>query len=344
MIIKLLNPSDHEGAKRWDEFVFACQEATFFHRSAWQNILREVFHHPTYFLYAESAGKIQGILPLAHVNSQLFGNALVALPFAVYGGIAGNTAEAASALESEAKKLAERLAVDHLEFRNLNQRHEDWPTQDLYVTFVRQIPEILDEKMMCIPQKRRNMVRKAIKLGLYATHNDSVDDFFPIYAENVRDHGTPALSKSYFHKLKQCFGDDCEILSIRTPDGNPVSCILSFYFRDQVLAYYAGERAAARNTAANDLKYWELMKRAAKRGARIFDLGRSKKGTGSFEFKRTWEFEPRQLHYEYILLNRQTIPQNNPMNPKYRLFIALWQKLPICVANKIGPMIVRNLG
>ena len=344
IIIKQLNPSDQEGEKRWDEFVFACPEATFFHRAAWQRIMRDVFRHPAYFLYAERDGQIEGVLPLAHVNSLLFGNALIAMPFAVYGGVAALTTEAASALENEAKILAEKLGVGHIEFRNLNQRHPDWPTQDLYVTFIRQIPEVLDEKMMCIPQKRRNMVRKAIKLGLYATHGDTVDEFFPVYAENVRDHGTPALSKSYFHKLQEYFGDDCEILSIRTPDGQPISCILSFYFRDQVLAYYAGERAAARNTAANDLKYWSLMKRAATRGAKLFDLGRSKKGTGSFEFKRTWEFEPCQLHYEYVLLNRQTVPQNNPMNPKYRMFIALWQKLPVFVANKIGPVIVRNLG
>ena len=122
IIIKQLNPSDHEGAKRWDEFVFACPEATFFHRAAWQGIIRDVFRHPTYFLYAEIAGKIQGVLPLAHVKSMLFGNALVALPFAVYGGVATTNSEAGSALEAEAQKLAQRMGVDHLEFRNLKPR------------------------------------------------------------------------------------------------------------------------------------------------------------------------------------------------------------------------------
>lgn len=110
------------------------------------------------------------------------------------------------------------------------------------------------------------------------------------------------------------------------------------------MAYYAGENSTARNTAANDLKYWELMKRAAARGCQKFDLGRSKKRTGSFEFKRHWEFQSHQLHYEYVLLKSEHIPQNNPMNPKYRLFIGLWQYLPIPVANALSPMIVRNLG
>ena len=174
--------------------------------------------------------------------------------------------------------------------------------------------------------------------------DDSVDDFFPLYAENVRDHGTPALGKKYFQALVKSFGEDCDILTIRAADGRPVSTIMSFYFRDQVLAYYAGEHSTARNTAANDLKYWALMQRAAVRGCKKFDLGRSKKGTGSFEFKRLWEFQSHPLHYEYVLLKRDQIPQNNPMNPKYRLFIWLWQHFPIPVANALGPMIVRNLG
>lgn len=344
MIIKLLNPADQGSAKRWDEFVFACPEATFFHRAAWQGIMKDVFRHPAYFFYAEEAGEIQGVLPLAHVNSMLFGNALVALPFAVYGGVAATNPAAQLALEEKAQELADNLGVDHIEFRNIEPKHPDWPTQDLYVTFIRDIPEILDEKMLCIPQKRRNMVRKAIKLGLYSTHDDSVNDFFPLYAENVRDHGTPALGKNYFQALVKSFGEDCDILTIRAADGRPVSTIMSFYFRDQVLAYYAGEHSTARNTAANDLKYWELMKRAAARGCKKFDLGRSKKGTGSFEFKRLWEFQSHPLHYEYVLLKRDQIPQNNPMNPKYRLFIWLWQRFPIPVANALGPMIVRNLG
>lgn len=344
LTIKTLKPEDTIAATKWDGFVAASADTTFFHWSGWQKIISGVFRHQTYFLYAERAGVIEGVLPLARIDSLLFGKALVSLPFASYGGVAANTTEAADALEAEAQKIAQRLAVDHLELRNVQRRHADWPTQDLYVTFRRAIPEVLDDRMMCIPQKRRNMVRKAIKLGLYATWGDSVDDFFPVYAENVRDHGTPALPKRYFNELVQAFGNDCEILTIRAADGSPLSAILAFYFRDQVMAYYAGEVAQARNTAANDLKYWELMRRAAQRGAKIFDFGRSKRGTGSFEFKRTWGFEPEQLHYEYVLINRNDVPQNNPMNPKYRAFIALWRRLPIPVANQLGPFIVRNLG
>lgn len=344
MIIKLLNPSDLGSAKRWDDFVFACPDATFFHRAAWQNIIKDVFHHTTYFFYAENAGEIQGVLPLAHVNSRLFGNSLVALPFAVYGGVAANNAEATMALEDEAQKLAKKLGVDHLEFRNMKPQHADWPTQDLYVTFRKEILPDVEANMLAIPRKQRAMVRKGIKNGLKSTVDRSSDRFFKLFADNVHRHGTPAMPKRYFDTLLQVFGKDCEVLTVTGPDGQLLSSVLSFYFRDEILPYYAGDDESARHLAANDFKYWELMRHACERGCKLFDYGRSKEGTGPYAFKKNWGFEPQPLHYEYCLYKRDAIPQNNPNNPKYKLFIAAWRRMPIGLANWLGPHIVRNLG
>jgi FemAB-related protein (PEP-CTERM system-associated) len=133
-------------------------------------------------------------------------------------------------------------------------------------------------------------------------------------------------------------------MTVTDSGGRPLSSVLSFYFRDEVLPYYAGDAEAARELAANDFKYWELMRRAAARGYRLFDFGRSKVGTGSFSFKKNWGFVPQPLSYEYRLYRRDEVPQNNPLNPKYRAFIALWRRLPRPVANALGPHIVRNLG
>ncbi|KXB31393.1 peptidoglycan bridge formation protein FemAB [Dechloromonas denitrificans] len=345
MIIKQLSPSDPVDAQRWDEFVFACPSATFFHRSGWQEILREVFRHPTYFLYAEHGGEIQGVLPLAHVNSLLFGNALIALPFAVYGGVAAQNADALQALEEAAKALAQKLGVGHLEFRNIEPHHtNDWPTQDLYVTFRKEILPEVEQNMLAIPRKQRAMVRKGIKNGLVSTVDRSSEHFFKLFADNVHRHGTPALPKRYFDSLMRVFGDDCEILTVTSADGQLLSSVFSFYFRDEVLPYYAGDDESARNLAANDFKYWELMRRACERGLKVFDYGRSKKDTGPYAFKKNWGFEPQQLHYEYCLYKRDSIPQNNPNNAKYKLFIEAWRRMPIGLANWLGPHIVRNLG
>ncbi len=342
--IKQLAPSDREGAQRWDEFILACPEATFFHRAAWQGIIADVFRHPTYFLYAEIAGQIQGVLPLAHVKSMLFGNALVALPFAVYGGVAATHPEAVSALEKEAQALAQRLGVDHLEFRNVNPRNPSWPTQDLYVTFRKEILPDVEANMLAIPRKQRAMVRKGIKNGLISTVDRNSDRFFKVFADNVHRHGTPAMPKRYFDTLLRVFGDDCEVLTVTGPDGQLLSSVLSFYFRDEVLPYYAGDDESARNLAANDFKYWELMRRSCERGLKVFDYGRSKQGTGPYAFKKNWGFEPQPLHYEYCLYKRDSIPQNNPNNAKYKLFIEAWRRMPIGLANWLGPHIVRNLG
>ena len=344
MEIKHLALTDTTNAVHWDAFVLACPNATFFHRAAWQSILRNVFRHPTYFLYAEQDGKIEGVLPLAHIKSRLFGNSLTALPFAVYGGVAATTPEAATVLEQEAQSLARKLDVDHLEFRNIQPRHADWPTQDIYVTFRKAILADVEANMQAIPRKQRAMVRKGINNGLVSTVDRKSDRFFKLFADNVHRHGTPALPKRYFDALLQVFGDDCEILTVTTPEGKPLSSVLSFYFRDEVLPYYAGDDETARNFAANDFKYWELMRRSCERGFKVFDYGRSKVGTGPYSFKKNWGFEPQVLHYEYCLYKRDSIPQNNPNNAKYKLLIETWRRMPIGLANLIGPHIVRNLG
>ncbi len=340
-VVRAFAPDD---APRWEQYVEACPEATFFHRIGWRGIIEDVFRHRTYYLLAERGGRIVGILPLAQVRSRLFGHALVSLPFCVYGGPAADDDDTASLLLDTASDLARSLGVDHLELRNRTPRRTDWPRQDLYVTFRRTISGDSEANLLAIPRKQRAMVRKGIKNGLRSETDGSVDRFFALYADNVHRHGTPPFSRSYFASLQRVFGDACEVLTVLDADNRPQSGVLSFYFKDEVLPYYAGDTEEARDLAANDFKYWELMRRAGERGIKVFDYGRSKLGTGSFDFKKNWGFEPAPLAYEYQLLGRDAIPQNNPLNPKYRAFIALWRKLPRPVANAIGPRIVRNLG
>lgn len=342
--IKSLQSQDKNMAKAWDAFVFSHPQATFFHRAGWQRILEEVYRHRCHFLYAEREGQLAGVLPLAHVNSRLFGKSLASLPFAVYGGVLSLDDEARLALEQEAQRLAQRLGVAHLEFRNRAACHAEWPTQDLYVTFRKDILPDEDANMQAIPRKQRAMVRKGIKNGLRSELDDGIDRFFNLYADNVHRHGTPAMPKAYFQALRDEFGTDCEVLTVLDGAGRPISSVLSFYFRDEILPYYAGDDEAARELAGNDFKYWELMRRACARGLKVFDYGRSKQGTGSYAFKKNWGFEPTPLHYEYCLYGRDTIPQNNPSNAKYQLMIRAWRKLPLGFVNWLGPKIVRSLG
>jgi len=341
--IHRLKAGDRATAQRWDAFVLACPQATFFHRAGWLRMVEEVFRHQAFFLYAERAGEIVGVLPLGEVKSRLFGHSLVALPFAVYGGVAASDEDAAQALEQEAQAIARRQDVEHLEFRNLTPRHADWPKQDLYVTFRKEILAEEEANMLAIPRKQRAMVRKGIKNGLSSQLDGNVDRFFALYADNVHRHGTPAMPKRYFAALLDEFGADAEVLTVSDAQGRALSSVLSFYFRDEVLPYYAGDDESARDLAANDFKYWELMRRACARGLKVFDYGRSKQGTGPYSFKKNWGFEPTPLHYEYCLYKRDAVPQNNPSNAKYQLLIKTWRRLPLSFVNWLGPHIVRNL-
>ena len=342
--VERLSPTDAAGAARWDEFVFGCPRATFFHRAGWQPVLREAFRHDTHFLCALQGGRIAGVLPLAHVKSLLFGRSLVGLPFAVYGGVAAANEEAAAALESEAQRLARQLGVAHLELRNIAPRHSEWPRQELYVTFRKAILPDEQDNLLAIPRKQRAMVRKGIKNGLHSQIDRGIERFFALYADNVHRHGTPALPRCYFEALREAFGAECEVTTVCAPDGRALSSVMSFYFRDEILPYYAGDEPAARELAANDFKYWELMRRACARGVAMFDYGRSKRGSGSYAFKKNWGFEPTPLHYEYCLYKREAVPQNNPSNGKYRFLIEAWRRMPVALANRVGPLVVRSLG
>jgi FemAB-related protein (PEP-CTERM system-associated) len=329
---------------RWEQFVADCSEATFFHHAAWKTVIERAFGHRTCFFYAEVGGRIEGVLPLAEVRSFLFGSALVSLPFCVYGGIAASSDRARFALDEAARARAKQLKVDHLEYRLRAPTQDDWLGKDLYVTFRKEIDPDIERNLLAIPRKQRAMVRKGIKAGLKSEIDPGVDRLFAAYSDSVHRLGTPVFSKRYFEILKQEFGADCDVQTITREDGRLVASVLCFYFRDEVLPYYGGGTSEAREVAGNDFMYWEVMRRACERGLRVFDFGRSKRGTGSFDFKKNWGFEPQQLHYKYLLIKGKSVPDHNPLNPKYQMFIKLWQRMPLRLANMVGPHIVKSLG
>ncbi|MYM28228.1 FemAB family PEP-CTERM system-associated protein [Duganella sp. CY15W] len=328
---------------RWDHFVQHCEEATFFHRAGWQQVIEEGFGHPTWFMYAANADGIKAVLPLAHIKSPLFGNTLCSLPFCVYGGIAATDEQAAQALDVAAQQLAVRLNVDHLEYRHLRSRHSDWLHKKNYATFRKALHSDPEQNMAAIPRKQRAMVRKGIAAGLVATADATTQRFYDCYSRSLHRLGTPAFSRRYFQLLQQVFGDHCELLCVQHRN-QAICAVLSFRFRDEISPYYGGGGEQARLMAGNDFMYWEVMRRACSRGCTLFDFGRSKYGSGSFAFKRNWGFTPQPLHYDCRLYRGKQLRDNQPMNPRFQLAIKAWRLLPLPVANLIGPHIVRQLG
>jgi len=327
----------------WNAYVQAHPEGTFFHLAEWQDVLTRAFGHRTHYLLAERGGAIVGVLPLAEVKSRLFGHALVSTPFCVYGGILSDDDAAHAALTQAACAMARELGVDHLEMRNRRRQHPVWPVKDLYVTFRKAIDPDSEKNMLAIPRKQRAMVRKGIKEELRTEIDDRVDRHYDLYSESLRNLGTPVFARRYLEVLKAVFGEACDIVTILKGD-RAVASVLNFYFRDEVLPYYGGGTQEARAVAGNDFMYWQVMERAREKGCRIFDYGRSKRGTGAFDFKTYWGFEPEQLHYEYYLVKRREMPNLSPTNPKYGRAIELWRRMPLKLTQVLGPPVAKFLG
>lgn len=338
--VRLCSPAD---AAAWDEFTASCDAATFFHLFGWRRVVAEAFGHEPYYLLAERQGTVCGVLPLFHLRSWLFGNALISVPFCVYGGVLAIDHQAVEALAARAMELARELDVDYVELRHQEQQLS-WPVKDeLYVTFRKPISASREENLQAIPRKQRAMIRRAEKAELTSYTTDDTAILYAMYSESVRNLGTPVFSRKYFGLLQEEFGSRCETTIVMS-DEVPVAGVMSFYFKDQVLPYYGGGTRAARALSANDFLYWQVMCRAAERGVRIFDYGRSKIGTGSYRFKKHWGFAPQPLQYEYGLVRASEIPDISPANPRYSMFIGMWKKLPLPVTRLIGPVIARNLG
>lgn len=327
---------------------------TFFHLSEWREILQKSFGYEPIYLCVRASGQIRGVLPLFLVRSMLFGRSLVAMPVGVYGGPVASDEESNRLLLQQAAALAKEHHVRYLEIRgnpyselpilpNANGDALRWSCKDLYVTFVSQIESTDEANLARIPRKQRRMVRLGDKHGLKAVFdNDRLREFYDVYAESVRNLGTPVYGYSYFENLVAAFGERCKILLVEYQK-KIVAGVLSFFYRDQVLPYYGGALKKYFHLAPNDFMYWELMRYAGGDGFKIFDFGRSKEGTGSYNFKRHWGFAPIALPYWYYAPNGRALPDTSPLNPKLQWAIRIWRGLPLKVTNSLGPHIVRHI-
>ena len=348
----------------WDSYVLNHPNGTFFHLIGWKRGIEKTFRHKSYYLIAETHGNssnlinstnpsnpinptnpIVGILPLFSVKSLLFGKSLVSVPFAAYGGILADSEEVVSQLFDKAREITRSEGLDYLELRNKNRGIENLPLKELYVFFRRRIFEDLESNMDAIPRKSRRMIRVGDKAGLTYKfgREDLLPEFYEILARSYHRLGSPVFSIKLFNNLLLELGEQANILVVKDREGKTISSVLTFFYKDQVLPYYAGSLLEYRDLAPNDYMYWQLMKYGWENGYKLFDFGRSKVDTGSYDFKRHWGFEPEPLPYQYFLNRIDEIPNVSPANPKYQRKIEIWRKLPFRATQIIGPHIVKYI-
>ncbi|MCB2053619.1 MAG: FemAB family PEP-CTERM system-associated protein [Geminicoccaceae bacterium] len=331
--------------RRWDAFVAAHPEAGFYHRAGWKSVIERSFDHRCHFLQVTRGSELRGVLPLVHVKSPLFGDALIATAFCVGGGAVALDAAALTLLLERAEELAVALDVDRLELRAPAPEREGWfDRTGLHVGFVRSLDPDPDVDFANLRRKQRNMVRKGEKYGMTSRIDEDVDRFFDIYSTSVHHLGTPVYARKFFVELQRVFADSCDVLTVER-DGRAVATVLSFYHEATVLACFAGSLPGEMRHGANDFMYHALMRHAVlDRKCRKFDFGRSKVGSGHADFKRHWGFEAEPLRYGYWLPSGEPPPEVNPRNPKYRMFIEAWRRLPLGLTRLIGPPIARQIG
>ncbi len=328
-------------------FLAVMPGSTPFHSAAWGRAVEAATGHRWHLLTARDAtGAPIGILPLHHIRSRLFGNALVSTGFAVDGGILSTSAAATAALATAAIDLAKDLGLGSIDLRG-GAHPLGWSIDDTtYVGFTRPLAPSRDEELAAIPRKHRAEVRKALANNLTVSIGQGRADrdaHFQCYATSVRNLGTPVFPRRLFDAMLDGFGDDADILTIRHND-TPVASVLSLYWQGKVMPYWGGGTATARSLRANERMYFELMDHARTRGMTRFDFGRSKTGTGPAAYKKNWGFDPEPLAYARWTADGAAPRDTNPTSARYRLMVDTWQRLPLWLANRLGPVISRQLG
>ena len=344
--VRAADLGDPAECARIDAFV-AAGRGTPFHRTGWSRaVARGCGQHAHYLVAETSDGAIAGVLPTSAVRSPLFGSALVSAGFAVDGGTLGREA-AVAPLAGAAWALAGEMRCPTVELRGGPVPSADWHVDaTTYVGFVRDLAEDDEAELKAIPRKQRAEVRKglandfAITIGSDAA---AAREHYAVYAESVRNLGTPVFPAALFRAVLEEFGDAADTLTVRH-EGRSVASVLSLYANKTVYPYWGGGTFSARILRANDRMYFELMRHARARGCTTFDFGRSKVGTGAAAFKKNWGFAPQPLSYAVRTADGAAKREINPMSPRYRLQVKLWRKLPLWAANRLGPMIARGLG
>jgi FemAB-related protein (PEP-CTERM system-associated) len=341
--MKVITIDSEESA--WDLFIRSIEDATSYHRLKWRNVITESFGHNCHYLAAiDNNGEWQGVLPLVHMRSRLFGHFLISVPFVNYGGLLCNNDSAAGVLLDEAERLRRSLGATHVELRHAGRRLTGIPSRQHKVTMLLDLAANVDDQWRAFNGKLRNQIRKAEKNGLQSVigHLEVLDPFYEVFARNMRDLGTPVYAKSFFRNIMKAFPDTTRIFCVYR-EGRVIAGGIGSWFKDTFEVPWASSISDYNALCPNNMLYWEAIRFAIRNGFKKFDFGRSTPYEGTYNFKKQWGALPVQLNWQYLIDGQNSIPDLNPTNPRYQTAIRIWQCFPLRVTKVLGPMIVRNI-
>jgi FemAB-related protein (PEP-CTERM system-associated) len=311
----------------------------------WLSVLQEGLGHEVYAIEATAGGCTVGYLPLALVSSMLFGRFLVSLPYLNTNGVVAPAADVQAELITRAVTLADELNVRYLELRHEGPiAHPELnATMTSKVHMRLALPVTGEALWKGFDPKVRNQVRKGEK-GNFSVEwggTELLDGFHDVLCENMRDLGSPVFGKGLFTALLSAFPGAAELCLVR--DGTkPVAAALLLHGWGITEVPTASALKEYNPSSVNMLMYHHLLRRAVERGQRVFDFGRSTTEGNTFKFKKQWGAEPHPATWQYRVF-QGAVGDMRPDNPRYRLAIRLWQRLPVGLTRRLGPLIVRGI-
>jgi FemAB-related protein (PEP-CTERM system-associated) len=327
----------------WNAYV-AAMGASGYHAWEWRGVFERAFGHEAIYLAALRDGAIEGVLPLVLLNSWLFGRALVSLPFVNYGGVVATTESAASALLDRAVEIAAQRRCRSLELRHKARQFPELACKQHKVAMLLPLADDPARMWEALDRKVRNQVRKAQKSALSAESGgiELLDDFYKVFAHNMRDLGTPVYSRRLFAEVLTTFPNETRVHVVRLA-GAAIAASITYRTRATIEVPWASALRTHNPLCPNQLLYWSMIEHAIAQRCTVFDFGRSTPNEGTYKFKEQWGAAPDPFHWEYAVPPGGSVPNTSPSNPKFSLAIAAWQKLPVRVATILGPPIVRSI-
>jgi FemAB-related protein (PEP-CTERM system-associated) len=327
----------------WDAYVERHPAATLYHRSAFRDVFSRAFGHRSHYLSADRQGRLVGVLPIVEFKSRLFGRFGVSLPFVNYGGLLVDDDLAAEALIDAAVALGRAEGWQHVELRHTARLCPRWPAKSHKVIMQRALDESVDTLWAGLDRKVRNLVRKSEKSGCVVEVGgpERRGDFYRVFAENMRDLGTPVYTPRFFDEVMSAVPSS-RIFTVRNASGEVIAASLVLFWRERVEVPWASSLRRSAAQAPNMLLYWGMLKWAVEAGLKSFDFGRSTRGEGTYHFKKQWGASESPTVWEYAGLQGD-IPNQGPSNPKFSAAIAAWKQMPLWLANALGPRLVRNI-
>jgi FemAB-related protein (PEP-CTERM system-associated) len=339
--ISIAGPAMEES---WDRYVVQHSSATHCHRWGWKTVIENAFGIPTYYLVASECGRVCGILPLAWQKSLLFGSFLTALPFLNAGGPLADSVEIERALVARAIEIARENGAARLQLRYRGEYRLDLPASTHKVAAVRAVSRDTEAMWKALNSNNRRKVNKATKSGMTAEAEGAaaLDIFYEIFAENMRNLGTPVYARNLFSEVLRAFPQHTDIIVVRL-EAKPIAAAFVISFRDGMEATWMCSHYRYLALQPNMMLYWAIVRIAGERGFGWLDFGRSTRDSGTHKFKQLWDTTDVPLPWASWTKDGKAPTELSPANPKFQLATRLWKKLPLPIANRIGPRIVRNL-